>query len=58
MTPRERELSDQILKLTEERNTLRTALQDLLNVISADDLIPENVSYMRQARAAVTKAGR
>jgi hypothetical protein len=30
MTPRERELSDQILKLTEERNTLRTALKELL----------------------------
>jgi hypothetical protein len=28
MTPRERELESQILKLTEERNTLRTALKE------------------------------
>lgn len=33
-----------------------TALRDLLAVIEADDLIPESVSYMRQARAALAKA--
>lgn len=29
------------------------ALRDLLGVISTDDLIPESVSYMRQAREAL-----
>lgn len=32
---------------------LEKALRDLLAVIAADDLIPESVSYMRQARAAL-----
>jgi hypothetical protein len=32
---------------------LRVALSELLAVIAADDLIPESVSYMRQARAAL-----
>jgi len=40
--------------LKEQR--LETALRDLLAVISADDLIPESVSYMRQARAALLDA--
>ncbi len=35
---------------------LFVALRDVLNVIAADDLIPETVSYMRQARAAIAKA--
>jgi hypothetical protein len=34
---------------------LRTALQDILNCISADDLIPESVSYMKLAREALEK---
>lgn len=33
--------------------SVRQALRDLLDVIAADDLIPESVSYMRQARAAL-----
>jgi hypothetical protein len=37
--------------MREER--LETALRDLLAVIAADDLIPESVSYMRQAREAL-----
>jgi hypothetical protein len=35
---------------------LLQALRDLLNVIAADDLVPESVSYMKQARAAIAKA--
>lgn len=35
----------------------REALRDLLEVIEVDNLIPESVSYMRQARAALTEAG-
>jgi hypothetical protein len=35
---------------------LLAALRDLLNVIAADDLVPESVSYMQQARAAIAKA--
>jgi hypothetical protein len=38
-------------RMREER--LETALRDLLAVIAADDLIPESVSYMRQAREAL-----
>lgn len=34
----------------EEADRLANALWDLLHVIEADDLIPESVSYMRQAR--------
>lgn len=41
-----------------ERDELLAALKGLLGVIEADDLIPESVSYMRQARAAVAKAER
>jgi hypothetical protein len=40
--------------ITDRLRELETALRDLLNVIAADDLIPESVSYMRQARAALT----
>lgn len=32
---------------------LELALYDLLTVIATDQLIPESVSYMRQARAAI-----
>ena len=35
---------------------LREALKDLLEVIATDDLVPESVSYMRQARAALAAA--
>ncbi len=34
----------------EEADKLANALHDLLNVIEADNLIPESVSYVRQAR--------
>jgi hypothetical protein len=36
---------------------LRTALRDLLDVVTTDDLIPESVSYMKQAREAMEKTG-
>jgi hypothetical protein len=36
---------------------LVTALVDLLEVISRDQLIPESVSYMKQAREALKIAG-
>ncbi len=32
------------------------ALRDLLRVIATDELIPESVSYMQHARAAIAKA--
>ncbi len=35
---------------------LLQALGDLLGVIQEDELIPESVSYMKQARAAIAKA--
>ena len=35
---------------------LQAALKDLLDVIVGDGLIPESVSYMQQARAAVAKS--
>ena len=35
---------------------LLEALHDLLVLIETDSLIPESVSYMRQARAAIAKA--
>lgn len=35
---------------------LLEALRDLLNVIATDDLVPESVSYMQQARAALATA--
>lgn len=34
---------------------LRTALADLLAVIAIDELIPESVSYMQEAREALEK---
>lgn len=35
---------------------LSVALEDLLKIIAVDELIPESVSYMVQARAAVAYA--
>lgn len=32
------------------------ALRDIMRVIETDNLVPESVSYMRQARAAIAKA--
>jgi uncharacterized paraquat-inducible protein A len=40
-------------KRLKQRDKLETALSDLLAVIAADNLIPESVSYMRQAREAL-----
>lgn len=40
----------------EDPSDLEKALRDLLDVIAADNLIPESVSYMRQARAALPQA--
>lgn len=39
----------------EEADRLANALWDLVHVIEADDLIPESVSYMRQAREVLTR---
>lgn len=36
--------------------TLLSALVDLLKLIETDQLVPESVSYMKEARAAVAKA--
>lgn len=36
---------------------LRQALQDIMDVIATDALIPESVSYMQQARAALALPG-
>ena len=50
---------DRVLTLLDaepRKRRLETALRDLLAVISADDLIPESVSYMRQAREALLDA--
>lgn len=35
---------------------LLKALKDLMDVIEADQLVPESVSYMIQARQAIAKA--
>lgn len=35
---------------------LREALQGLLDVIAADELVPESVIYMRQARAVLQRS--
>jgi hypothetical protein len=42
--------------VTEVNAATLTALKDLLQVIATDDLIPESVSYMQQARQAVKDA--
>lgn len=39
----------------EEADRLASALWDLVGVIEADDLIPETVSYMRQAREVLQR---
>jgi hypothetical protein len=51
-------IADVLTLLDAEPRKLRlaTALRDLLAVISADELIPESVSYMRQAREALLDA--
>lgn len=41
--------------LIERAPDLLKALRDLLNVIAADELIPESVSYMQQARAVIAE---
>jgi hypothetical protein len=43
-------------RLIEAAPDLLAALGDLLSVIETDDLLPESVSYMKQARAAIKKA--
>jgi hypothetical protein len=50
------ERAAQIKALEAENHSLREALTDLLNVIAADDLIPESVSYMKQARKVLAHA--
>lgn len=35
---------------------LYEALNDIMRVIATDELVPESVSYMRQARTALAKA--
>lgn len=35
---------------------LLTACQDLYKIITADELIPESVGYMKQAKTAIAKA--
>lgn len=42
-------------KLCAAAPDLLEALIDLLQVIATDELVPESVSFMRQARAAVAK---
>lgn len=37
----------------EEADSLANALADLVRVVEADNLIPESLSYMRQARKAL-----
>lgn len=49
-------VNKQVKRYVGERDALLTALKDLLMVIENDALIPESVSYMRAARAAVAKA--
>lgn len=45
------------MTMAQKVDLLRTALRDILNVIAADDLIPESVSYMKLAREALEKTG-
>lgn len=47
---------DEIGHLMAAAPDLQKALDDLLKVIAADELIPESVSYMRQARAVLAKS--
>lgn len=45
-----------IVRACNSHEELVEALRDLLQVIATDELIPESVSYMQQARAALAKA--
>lgn len=45
-----------LFRLLQAAPDLYLALRDIMRVISTDDLIPESVSYMKQARAALFKA--
>lgn len=45
--------TEEAVAWAEEADKLAVALQDLLLIIEADNLIPESVSYMRHARNAV-----
>jgi chromosome segregation ATPase len=45
------------VNLHTQRKQLAEALRDLLMVIETDQLIPESVSYMKQAHAALKAAG-
>lgn len=53
------ELRDAANRLEAERliaQRILQALEDLLRVIKTDDLISENVSYMKEARKVVAEA--
>lgn len=50
--------ADQILRAVNSHAVLAPALRNLLAVIAEDNLIPESVSYMREARAAIDQAER
>ena len=43
-------------KLIAAAPELIQVLKDIMDVIATDQLVPESVSYMRQARAAIKKA--
>jgi hypothetical protein len=47
-----------IVQCVNAHDDLVEALDGLLRVIATDQLIPESVSYMRQARVALAKATR
>lgn len=40
----------------EQRDELLSALSNLVDAVAADQLMPESVSFMRDARAAIAKA--
>lgn len=46
-------LEAEIAELRAENERLRVALREIVWVIETDALIPESVSYMQQARAAL-----
>jgi hypothetical protein len=48
-------MSSDLAELLEQRDELFVALNDLLDMIAYDNLIPETVSYMVQARAAIAR---
>jgi hypothetical protein len=47
-------LMNENARLREERDRLLNALRDLVAVVAEDELIPESVSYMKQAREALS----